>query len=542
MAACTVLVACAQAPTDPAPLLPASEIPLDGLNRRASTLRRRMESRGYGAPVAQTRVFVVEGEGAALPVDVPTGRCATFVALAGGDLHQLDVSLFDGEGGPVAEDRAEGEGGLAHVCPPADAAASSPYYLVLRGRRGTGAVQLMAFVSAPEVGDGFQDLFQGVLAPRVPSSAVADALDALEESLRERSLLPVSPQVVGTLAASGALRATVELGTDHCYVAVAVTGDGVEDADFFLFDPSGAEVARDLERGTNPRLEVCPVMPGRFSFELRAYRGSGAAGFVALEGPRDPSPFPTPGATPQASADAAPQGAGAALAPRIAAMLERGYASSRWLIRDGTLGPGEVRSEEVVLGPGCELLLGGAATGDADLDLYLVDASGRVIDRDTRVRSVAQVAACPDQPTPYRAQVKLYGHTEAFAVAQMEAPASVETISALRLLEAESELLEATPLRSPPSEHELLGTRPVVVAQSVRSQHCVAFAAAGDADILDLDLSLRSETGELLASDTGPAPWAGLRYCPHEDGVLRLELSAYRGSGRASMVRLDAAP
>jgi len=41
----------------PDPLLPSAEIPLDGLTRRAASLRHRISARGYGEAVAQTRLF-----------------------------------------------------------------------------------------------------------------------------------------------------------------------------------------------------------------------------------------------------------------------------------------------------------------------------------------------------------------------------------------------------------------------------------------------------------------------------------------------------
>jgi len=70
----------------------------------------------------------------------------------------------------------------------------------------------------------------------------------------------------------------------------------------------------------------------------------------------------------------------------------------------------------------------------------------------------------------------------------------------------------------------------------------VGFAAGGDANVEDLDLFLRSEAGDLLASDTGPAPWAALRYCVAQDMGAVLELSAYRGSGDVVVDRLEGVP
>ncbi|NOY91815.1 MAG: hypothetical protein GXP55_11515 [Deltaproteobacteria bacterium] len=532
-------------PPDPAPsLLPRAEIPLDGLTRRVASLRRRMRTRGYGESVAQTRLLVLEGAGVAVPLDLPRGRCATFVALGGGELRQLELALFDAQGERVLEDRAEGEGGLAHVCPPlVGDARTAAYYLTLLARRGSGAVQLVAFLSPVGQGQGFQDLFQGLLAPVVAANSVISELDALRDSLRDRGLLPLSQNVVGALPSAGALRATERLSRDHCYVAIAATGQGVEDADFFLFDPSGAEVARDLERGPSPRVQHCPSVSGRFSFELRAYRGSGSAGFVVLEGAPN---APLPGiqralSSPDAGLDVA-GGARAALSPVLAALLEEGYSEPTWVVSDGSLGPGEVRTEEVILGPSCGVVVGSAARQDADLDLYLVDAAGRVLDRDTRVRALARVVACPSQPTPFRVQVKLYGHAGPFALVSLRAPPEAQRVREVRLLQAERELLARTPVRVSRQVRQLGERRSVSSTERIRAGRCVGFAAGGDASLEDLDLFLRSESGDLLASDTGPAPWAALRYCVQEEEQVTLELRAYRGAGEVVVDRLEGAP
>ena len=529
----------------PDPLLPSAEIPLDGLTRRAASLRHRISARGYGEAVAQTREFVLEGSGVGIPLDLPTGRCATFVALGGGDVRQLDLALFDSQGQRVVEDRAEGEGGLAHVCPQGNAdGATLAYYLALRARRGSGAVQVLAFLSSVREGTGFQDLFQDLLAPVVESSAVAAELDGFRDSLRGRGLLPSSPDVLGTLASAGALRATEHLSSDHCYVAIAATGRGVEDADLFLFDPSGAEVARDLERSPNPRVQHCPTETGRFTFELRAYRGSGSAGFVVLEGAPDshvPGVPPPPLRTADAGVDEV-GGARVALSTVLASLLEEGYSTPTWVVSDGSLDPGEVRTEEVVLGPSCSVVVGSASRPDADLDLYLVDASGRVLDSDTRVRALARVAACPAQPTPYRVQVKLYGHAGPFALVSLRAPEGAHAVQEVRLMEAERELLARTPQRVARQVHELDEQDPLSLPQRLSAGTCVGFAAGGDATVEDLDLFLRSEAGDLLASDTGPAPWAALRYCVAQDMGAVLELSAYRGSGDVVVDRLEGVP
>jgi len=222
--------------------------------------------------------------------------------------------------------------------------------------------------------------------------------------------------------------------------------------------------------------------------------------------------------------------------------LDEGFTAPEWVVTDGTMGPGEVRTEEMVLGPGCAVVVAAAAEQDADLDLYLVDGEGHPLDRDTRVRATAQVVACPSQATLHRVQIKLYGHADSFALARLRAPDGVTHLREARLLEAEREIAGEATVRRPPTVHRLDGASPVTLVQTVQAGQCVGFAAGGDAELEDLDLFLRSDAGELLASDTGPAPWASLRYCASEHMQLSLELVAYRGAGQCVVERLDPAP
>lgn len=135
--------ACAgrSAPTDGPALgtLPDAVGPLDALNRRHARLRRRMAARGYGGEVGLSRAFVLEDRGVAWPLDLDVGECATLVALGGGAIRDLLLTLYDGEGAVAATDTVEGEGGLVHVCPQADdpRVRYRPYYLELRARRGS---------------------------------------------------------------------------------------------------------------------------------------------------------------------------------------------------------------------------------------------------------------------------------------------------------------------------------------------------------------------------------------------------------------------
>ena len=502
------LVACGSPPPDePASAPPAGPGlgPLDDLARRFGRLRRRMESRGYADGEFATRTFALEGEGVALPVDVPVGVCTTWVALGGGGLRDLRMTVFDGDGREVAVDGRRGEGALAHVCPPSlpDRPASAPHYLELRALEGSGAIVVGSFRSRPAEGEGFTGLFEEVVAPPVPYEAVEAALTEAREAFRERGLRVDGEPAFRRMVEGQGWRRPLPLVAGRCHVVVARGGEGVEDVDLYLYDARGAEVARDLGADAAPRIEHCAREDGEATLEVRAFAGGGAVGVMALSGPLEV----------QAEAEAPPELEELepleALEATLAELASRGLGEPRFLVEDAAIQPGEVRQHEVVLGPGCALIAGAGGPGELDLDLYLSDAEG-VVDRDTRVHRSARVAACVEGPSTLRLTVKAYGRGR-YALAQLDVP-GVLGLAELRL----RTLVDAEEAALGPPRRILL-RRGEPIQEPVPPGECVAVAVAGDAAVQDVDLLLRA--GEtLLASDTGPAPWARLRHCRAEEG------------------------
>jgi len=515
-----VLAAC-QEPPRPAPS-PSSEPslgPLDALARRFGRLRRRMRARGYGHATRLRRTFVLEGQAVVLPVDLPTGRCTTWLALAGGGLRDLRASIYDGDGFELASDDVRGEGALLHVCPAQEEPPTAPHYLELRAFEGSGAVVVGAFESEPGAGEGFDALFDGVVAPPVPFREVEEALLEVREGLRERGLVVEGEPFFQRVAEGQELRRALELSAGRCYVVVARGGEGVEDLDLYLYDPRGAEVARDLGADARPRVEYCPPSDQQATVEVRAFQGSGAVGVMVLSGaPEEPAPPPA-----EEVADAEPL---AVLGAQLEDFARGGFGPPVTIVQDAPLDPGETRTHEVLVGPGCALVVG-AGGGELDLDLYLVDPDGHVADRDTRVQHTAQVVACAATPAIYRVTVKAYGRGR-YALARLPA-VSLTDVAEARLAAV------ATFDEAAPAARERLRLDEGEDARfALQAGRCIRAAAAGSASVEDVDLLLRDAAGEAVASDTGPAPWATVTYCAPEDTPprpLSLETRLYRGSG-----------
>ncbi len=526
-------------PPDDAPLstLPSEPGPLDALNRRHARLRERMRRRGYGDQVGLARVLVLEDRDAVTPLDLAAGTCSTFMALGGGSIRQLGMTLYDGEGAETASDSVSGEGALVHVCPQDEEGVTHrAFYLVVSAREGAGAALVAQFRSAPGEGEGFDGLFEGVLAPRVEFRALEDHLARTRGALRARGFVPVGSPLLERVSEGAVVRLPVELEAGRCYAAIG-RADGLRDIDLYLFDAAGVEVDRDLAGDAEPSIEHCPSETGRHTVELRAFEGAGAVGVMVMVGPGQPAaevpdtlePAPEPRADP-----------GLAIEVLSAPLRERGFGAPLFIARDAAIVPGEVRTHEVVIGPGCGLVAGAASHEGMDLDLYLADENGRELDSDTAVHSTARVRACRPEPAVLRVAVKAYGADGAYALALLRAPEGVDSLRELRLEEASApyrlrRYREVTTFEAPlaQGEHLQRSLPPLSAGQ------CLAVAAAGDEGVEDIDLFLRDAEENLLTSDSGPASYAAISRCAERNEVLTLEVAMYGGQGEVAVRVLE---
>ena len=502
-----VIGACEPAPPSRAPS--AVDLgPLDQLARRFGRLRDRMDERGYSAPRRAARHFVMEGRGLVVPVDVEGGGCSTWIALGGGGLQDVTLAAHDGDGVEVGRDDRSGQGALVHVCPPSEPGEKSPHFLEVRAGEGNGAIILAEFRSALGAGRGFDEIFEGLVAPPVSLGAVRERLDAEVDVLRERGMIPEGAPLFRRMAEGQGWRRNLQLAAGHCYVVTARGGEGITDVDLFLFDVEGAEIARDLGNDASPRLEHCVDEPRDVVIELRCFEGAGGVGMIVAKGPpREATPAPPTTEPPPARA----------MEVELAEYAAR-LGPLRHLEEDVGIRPGETRNHTVEVGPGCAAWVAVGTPENLDLDLYL-SREGELIDRDVQVRRSGAVAACSTEATTLVLTTKSYGegrYTLATGAAHLDDLVALRSALAVGdetwLAEERFSIVQGETVRvSVPVE--LAPTRVALI---------------GGEGVLDVDAFLRAEDDSLVASDTGPAPWAVVERRP--SGVS-LDVVAYRGEG-----------
>ena len=155
-ATAVVAVACAEgsppedaATTDPEDFQSA---PLEGeIERTASMVR----TRGFTDGDAVERAFLVEQGSLTADPFMRHGSCYVLVAMGTSAIGELDLRLFDSDGGEVAQASRNGPRAALEYCPPQ----SGTFYAAVTARIGNGLVALRSFVGPTGLAIRLDDLF-----------------------------------------------------------------------------------------------------------------------------------------------------------------------------------------------------------------------------------------------------------------------------------------------------------------------------------------------------------------------------------------------
>ena len=83
------------------------------------------------------------------------GRCYTFVAAASTGIVDLDVIVFDAEGGEVARDTTAASRVATRLCPPQ----TGTYHVAVRAAQGNGVFAMRWYEGAPGTGGSTSDVW-----------------------------------------------------------------------------------------------------------------------------------------------------------------------------------------------------------------------------------------------------------------------------------------------------------------------------------------------------------------------------------------------
>ena len=200
----------------------------------------------------------------------------------------------------------------------------------------------------------------------------------------------------------------------------------------------------------------------------------------------------------------------------------------------GGLEHGRVATHRLDLDAGaCYAIVAAGDGGVRDLDLRLLDDRDAELARDTATDPRPRLRACAERSGPYRLEVRMFDGNGRYAVRTLssttlaDAPDSLPALLRQRWAEISARLRARGFAPTLPLERgDLRWTGRQVHRVSVRRGTCYAIAAAS-ADG-DLDLSLVTTDGAVIASDTGDDPTPVVMTCPRQSETLDVEVKLYR--------------
>ncbi|MFW5925501.1 MAG: hypothetical protein ACOCV4_04995 [Myxococcota bacterium] len=135
---------------------------------RSSPVDRALEAaaevvrtRGFAKEGDDERGFVVHRETEVMELPMKSGTCYVVLAVGSSALRELDLRVFDSDGGEVARDAHQGSRAAVHHCPPQ----SGLHYLGVRAVKGNGLYAVRRFRGPTGLDVRVDDLFPEPVAP-----------------------------------------------------------------------------------------------------------------------------------------------------------------------------------------------------------------------------------------------------------------------------------------------------------------------------------------------------------------------------------------
>ncbi len=496
----------------------------DGPARR---VREIAQGRSPGATLDGefTRGRLVEDEVSALSRRLSGGTCYTFAAAAGAGAEDLDLRILVGAQSVGADLGPGTEPVVADFCPARDVGAIVHVSMA----RGNGEFAFGMF-GRPATG------------PLVDVSEV-DTAGLTRRLLREAAssasgMTPARAPEFGSLAhgRSTSLGFATEAGA--CYRVVGVAEPAIANLDLTLF-LDGSPVAEDTDPDATPVVGVCAAATGSARIDVWAAQGAGGfavgiysgrapAGAAAVQAP--PAPLET---LLEAAAEALAAGATRAAGPYTGALAVAGRQQY-----DVTLQGGR-----------CYAFVGVCDAGNLDIEVL----HGTVVmGRDTDLDATPGVVFCAPSAMTVRAGLTLLSAAGNFAFGVFLAP-SVQpealqprpTATGISVGGAETDFV-ANRIRalheeraaallpvSAPQRAELGQAQSSEFVLSLPAGRCYTIVAAGVPSVRDLDVTLTSPYGQVLATDTTDDASAVLvtNPCPQWSGDYRIKVTMQHGYG-----------
>jgi hypothetical protein len=466
---------------------------------------------------------LVEEEVAALSRALVGGRCYTLLAVGGAGLVELQVSASAGAQRLGDDVLAGPTAAVPEFCPATDA----PVTVRVTARRGGGEFAFAVYGRAAT----------GALTP----IQMVDT-QALTRRLAERAaqaatgMDPLQSPTFGSLGEGRSANLSFAVEAGRCYRVVAVAEAGITNLDLTLL-VDGAQVGEDVEPDAVPVVGTCAAAAGTARLDVWAVAGTGgwAVGLYS-------------GAQP-ASAAATPENPLFTLLDAAAVTLSAGATRASTPFT-GALAVSGTQQYDVSLQSGkCYAFVGISDAGNLDLELT---SGTQVLGRDTDLDTTPGVVFCAQSQLTVRAKLTLLSASGNFAFGVYNAPsvqlptsAPRPTATGIAVGGTETDYV-ATQVRALHQQRAaaLLPVSQVnrgTLQQAEESEfvvnlpagRCYTIIAAGVPSVRDMDVTLTSPYGQVLATDAtdDASPVLVTNPCPQWSGDYRIKVTMQYGYG-----------
>lgn len=164
LATMLVLAGCGQATETDAPEPPAEQAPRAAEFRSArvheavEAASDIVQTRGFSAVGESWRGFLVDHDSDVRAQSMRAGTCYLALASASSAMRELNLRVFDSDGGEVVQDGTDGAIAALRFCP----AQSGTYYLAVHASAGSGLFEVRTFRGPTGLEVRIDDLFREV--------------------------------------------------------------------------------------------------------------------------------------------------------------------------------------------------------------------------------------------------------------------------------------------------------------------------------------------------------------------------------------------
>jgi hypothetical protein len=124
-----------------------------------------VRTRGFAASTPMWRGFLVEHGSDIREQSLRTGTCTVVLGAGSRSIRELDLKVFDSDGGEIVQDATSGPLAALRFCP----SQSGTYYIAVHASAGNGLFEVRSFRGPTGLEIRIDDVFREVAPPEPPT-------------------------------------------------------------------------------------------------------------------------------------------------------------------------------------------------------------------------------------------------------------------------------------------------------------------------------------------------------------------------------------